>query len=385
MKSHSLRLILAIACFVHIESKAQTTGENTPTYWLDEIVVVADRTQNLLRESTWATSVLTGETLQQLPAKTLADVLRYVPGITFVEKDGSGHVPMAIVRGFFGGGETEYILLTVDGVPVNDLRTGLIEWSQIPVSAIERIEVLRGGASAAYGDAALGAVINIKTRQTAGTRIASTNIAFGQRGERSLNLANQFHFGKHNLKLRASTNNADGFRSHSNWQNNFFNGRYHFGDDQSNAFYFQWDLARLENQDPGPLTEDRISENRNLSNPLFNQDSRRRNKLNAALGYKRHLTESSRFSTDVGVRFLDQDQTRTLLVAPGFGDTQLQKARDLDFWSRMQYQQKLGQFDWLVGLESGFGAYDSEYFDVQDKSILNSAGNGERLRAGLFL
>ena len=89
MKSHNLIFVLAIVCLVHSESKAQTTGENTPTYWLDEVVVVADRTQNLLRESTRATSVLTGETLQQLPAKTLGDALRYVPGLTFVEKDGS--------------------------------------------------------------------------------------------------------------------------------------------------------------------------------------------------------------------------------------------------------------------------------------------------------
>jgi len=88
-----------------------------PRFQLDEMVVVGDRAEGLLRESPWATNVLSHATLQQLPVRNVVEALRYVPGLVFVDKDGSGHLPMAVVRGFFGGGETEYILLTVDGVP----------------------------------------------------------------------------------------------------------------------------------------------------------------------------------------------------------------------------------------------------------------------------
>ncbi len=52
----------------------------------------------------------------------------------------------------------------LDGQPLNDAYTGGIEWGTLPVSNIERIEVVRGGASALYGGNAMGGVINIITR-----------------------------------------------------------------------------------------------------------------------------------------------------------------------------------------------------------------------------
>ncbi len=144
--------------------RAQTDSVPTVSFRLDEIIVVAHRTPTLLRESVAATSVLTRSDIEGLHARNLWEILQHVPGLTFVERDGAGQLPMAVARGFFGGGETSYVLLTIDGTPANDTRTGLAEWSQIPVSAIERIEVLRGSASVVYGDAALGAVVHVMTR-----------------------------------------------------------------------------------------------------------------------------------------------------------------------------------------------------------------------------
>jgi outer membrane cobalamin receptor len=385
MKPTKYSALLIVACFTSFQAWSQTTDVDLPSYWLDEVVVVADRVQNRLHESAWATSVLTAEALRQIPAKTLGDALRHIPGITFVEKDGSGHLSMAIVRGFFGGGETEYILLTVDGVPTNDLRTGLAEWSQIPVSEIERIEVLRGGASAVYGDAALGAVINIKTRDSESGKHGGANLAFGQRSERSLNVTNAFRLGKHRVRMGVSNNRSDGFRSHSNWENNVLKGRYDLGAESAKSIYVQWNLARLENQDPGPLMTDQIAGDRTRSNALFALDKRRRDRLDATVGFQTRFSSTSKLKVDLGMKLLNQDQTRTLLVAPSFGDTQFQSERNSTFWSRWQYQQQTSNFSWLAGLDAEFGTYDSKYFDVQNREILNSLGSGDRLRAGLYV
>ena len=184
-----------------------------PRFQLDEMVVVGDRAEGLLRESPWATNVLSHATLQQLPVRNVVEALRYVPGLVFVDKDGSGHLPMAVVRGFFGGGETEYILLTVDGVPPNDVRTGLADWSRIPLAAIEKIEVLRGGGSAVYGDAALGAVVNIVTRRQKPERPFSATLEQGQYGDRRAHLTYQKRSDRHGIRLTARMDEADGFRT----------------------------------------------------------------------------------------------------------------------------------------------------------------------------
>ena len=80
---------------------------------------------------------MTALELSTLPLNNLVDAISYLPGITFVNQDASGYMPMAIVRGFYGGGEAEYLLLNIDGIPANDLNTGLINWNLVSVSDIK--------------------------------------------------------------------------------------------------------------------------------------------------------------------------------------------------------------------------------------------------------
>lgn len=371
--------------FINVaDSVSQTVTEDVPIYWLDEIVVVSDRTDVLLRESTWATSVISRSSLQQLSVRNLAEVLRYVPGLTFVEKDGSGHIPMAIVRGFFGGGETEYILLLVDGIPINDLRTGLAEWSQIPLSSIERIEILRGGSSAVYGDAALGAVVNVITNTSNEAKAFSSSLILGQQEERYLDISYKTRFRKHLLHLRASGNEADGFRAHSDWKNIFLNGRHDLAFQSPGSFYFNWVLQRLENNDPGPLTPEQISENRQQNNSFFDQDHRRRDHLQVSLGFRNPSEEINRLSADFGFQKIDQEQTRSLLLTPNFADTQFHDENNFSLWTRLQYKQGSEASFLVSGIDAEYGTYDSKYFDQRNKNSMLSQGNGNSIKVGLY-
>src|SRR5688572_20354273 len=117
------------------------------THQLDATIVIAHRIPLDLRASTAAVSVITRADLDRTQARTLPDALRFIPGLRFTSLDGGGSLPVASARGFFGGGENEYVLLLVDGIPVNTPRTTLAEWMSIPVATIERIEVFRGSGS----------------------------------------------------------------------------------------------------------------------------------------------------------------------------------------------------------------------------------------------
>jgi iron complex outermembrane receptor protein len=57
------------------------------------------------------------------------------------------------------------VLVTMDGVPIYTGDTGEIIWEQIPITDIERIEVIKGPASSLYGTSAIGGVVNIITRK----------------------------------------------------------------------------------------------------------------------------------------------------------------------------------------------------------------------------
>ena len=82
---------------------------------------------------------------------------------------------MVSTRGFFGGGEADYVLLLIDGVRVGHGDTGLIDWSAFPLSAVRRVEVLRGPGASVYGDAAMGGVVQLFTdRQPARGQLSGT-------------------------------------------------------------------------------------------------------------------------------------------------------------------------------------------------------------------
>jgi iron complex outermembrane receptor protein len=387
MKFKPISLVLLNLLFplAGVNVFAQSPKEDKPDYALDAIVVVANRIQNPLLESTTATSVLDSLTLKQLPVRNLAEALQYVPGLTFVDKDGSGNAPIPIVRGFYGGGETEYILLTVDGIPVNDIRSGLADWSQIPISSIKRIEVLRGAGSAVYGDAALGAVVNIVTFESDQQKALSTNLLIGQENKASADVSYQAHFGNQALHLNAYANQSNGFRSHSQWKNIFLKGRYEYEYTSRNLLYAYWNVQRLLQDDPGPLTPGQIAADRKMSNPLFKNDYRHRNSFEIHFGLKNSFEGSNRFSADFGLRMINQKKVRTLLLTPDFGDTQFHNDKNTSFWMRSQYLHTLKSFSFIVGIDADYGEYDSQYFEHQNKDELLSEGFGNRFKAGLYL
>ncbi len=143
---------------------AQQRPPDTMRVDLGEIVVTSERFNKQLSESTSAIATIGRHDLERLPSKTLTDVIALLPGIGFISRDGDGRDGLVTVRGFYGGGDVEYLVVLVDGLPFNDSETGLIAWESIPTANIERIELLRGGSSSLYGDAAIGGVLNIITR-----------------------------------------------------------------------------------------------------------------------------------------------------------------------------------------------------------------------------
>lgn len=128
-----------------------------PVATADEMVVTATRSPGGLGDSPVATTVIDRADLEGSGADTLAEVLERQPG-------------MQVVRSYRGSGlrlnglDADYVLILIDGQPVQGRVGGAIDLSRFPVERIERVEVVRGAASALYGADAIGGVVNIVTR-----------------------------------------------------------------------------------------------------------------------------------------------------------------------------------------------------------------------------
>jgi outer membrane receptor protein involved in Fe transport len=133
----------------------------------EEVIVTAGRTGTRLGDTAERVVVLGRADIDSSAALTLDDTLRQVPGFTLFRRSGSRAANPtsqgASLRGVGPSGASRTLVL-LDGVPLNDAFGGWVYWSRVPRAAIERVEVLEGGASDLYGSAALGGVVQAFSR-----------------------------------------------------------------------------------------------------------------------------------------------------------------------------------------------------------------------------
>lgn len=135
-----------------------------------EIVVTATRSERPLADVPASISVVDAAQIAGTPAKTLDDVLRRVPSIDLPVAASYQLHPTALNVSMRGLGGIRALVL-LDGVPLNDPFFGYIQWSQVPIESVERVEVVRGGGATLWGNYAMGGVINILTRPPAKTEL----------------------------------------------------------------------------------------------------------------------------------------------------------------------------------------------------------------------
>jgi len=131
-------------------------------YTLEEIVVTATKTEKEIEDVPGSVTVISEKEMELRNMDTVDDALSEVKGIFTKRNKGLMDSTSSVsMRGFKGN---QYTLVLLDGQPLNDAYTGGIEWGSLPVNDIDRIEVIRGAASALYGGNAMGGVINIITK-----------------------------------------------------------------------------------------------------------------------------------------------------------------------------------------------------------------------------
>jgi len=128
------------------------------------VVVTASRIAETADEALASVTVITREELERRQVNTLAEALTGLAGVNSVSNGGRGTLSSLFVRGT----ESNHVLVLVDGVRIGRLSAGTAAFEQIPVSQIERIELVRGPRSSLYGSDAIGGVIQIFTRKGEG-------------------------------------------------------------------------------------------------------------------------------------------------------------------------------------------------------------------------
>ena len=130
---------------------------------LKETVVTASRVATRTDELVSDVVVINRADIEKQAGRTLPEILARVPGVQFSSNGGLGKTSSVNIR----GSEARHTILLIDGVRYGSATTGTPNWDNIPVDMIERIEILKGPASALYGSEAVGGVVQIFMRKGA--------------------------------------------------------------------------------------------------------------------------------------------------------------------------------------------------------------------------
>ncbi|MDH0143193.1 TonB-dependent receptor domain-containing protein [Aquipseudomonas alcaligenes] len=130
---------------------------------LPETLISANRDVQQRDASSTASTVFTRADIERLQPASVSDLLRRVPGVQ-VTDNGAGSLASLYIRGT----KSAQSLLLVDGMRIASASSGDSNLQFLNVDQIERVEVLRGPRSAVYGADAIGGVVQIFTRRSAG-------------------------------------------------------------------------------------------------------------------------------------------------------------------------------------------------------------------------
>ncbi|SFM10573.1 TonB-dependent receptor plug domain-containing protein [Pelosinus propionicus] len=180
--------VLGSALLLYIPNVHAAEAEEQEEYSFDQVVVTATKTPVKVFEANANMTVITRDEIEKNHYHDLVEVLRDVPGVAVYNYGGG--VGYEETNGLRINGAKEIVVL-VDGIKVNAATSGPFPFGAYSaLENIERIEVLKGSASALYGSDAKGGVINIITRK-AERNSTSLTLTGGSNGKESYSLLNQ--------------------------------------------------------------------------------------------------------------------------------------------------------------------------------------------------
>lgn len=228
---------------------------------LEPVVITATRSPLAASRVLADVSVLDRDAIDRSGATSLADVLQRLPGIEISRNGGGAGTTSLYLR----GGETRHTAVYVDGLRVDSQATGGAAWEGLPLDQVERIEVLRGPAAAAYGSDAVAGVVQVFTRRGREGLQAGASLALGsQRSvvaqaslagaaagvDYALSLANG-HSDGYNARPIASANPDD-----DGWRRRSAQGRLGWAFLPGQRLEVAALVSRQESQYDGSLTQD---------------------------------------------------------------------------------------------------------------------------------
>lgn len=200
-KAYSLLIRLSFLC----------SPAYSDTLPVTEAFVTLTRTALSVQDLPTNTEIISAQDLKRFNAADAGEAVRHATSVQTLPLGGSGSLATVRIR----GSVSSQTLLLIDGRPASGYALGPADFSEIPAESIDRIEIVRGGASALYGPNAMGGVINVITKRSAGKTTADVQTRFSSYGKEELRFNAGSQYDGIDYFVYGNQQRDSGFRTHS--------------------------------------------------------------------------------------------------------------------------------------------------------------------------
>jgi len=279
------------------------TAENTNTVNGNRIVVTATRSASDVQTVPANPTVITSQDIERGHYTSVPEALQKKAGVFFRNFADNPSMASIDLRGFGGDNPHGKVLVLLNGRKLNRPDMATINWAQIPMQAVERIEVIRGPNSVLYGDHAVGGTINIITKEGFDKPETSIQASIGSYETYNQNLVTSGNLNGLNYVASVGHQSGDGYRDRSAYDTSSGSLRLSGNINDRLSAYAELSTVKEQHQLPGDLTIAQVQQNRKQSVNPADSASEKYYSFNA--GIEALLTDEMIFNLDAGASTKD--------------------------------------------------------------------------------
>lgn len=309
-------------------SKAEEEEIKKPLVTLEEVVVTATRDAREIRKIPANITVIKSDDIKKSGATSLVDVLEKLAGIHFTTFSGNPSQAEIDMRGFGQNGHGR-VLILLDGRRLNRPDMASINWLQIPINNVEKIEVVSGANSVLYGDHAVAGVINIITKRGEGKPEVSVSGIIGEDALHDVRVGLTGSKDRLSYACSGEIQETNGWRERTAFSSK--GAGFNIGYDLSDFFNISLggSLNKVDYEMPGNLTKSEMEKNRKQFQPArparwtqaHDNDESLDEYYNVNLGLE--MISADLGSFDVNFLYGLKDITSSMDSFPSYRDTEI--------------------------------------------------------------
>lgn len=242
--------------------KTSTLADSTNPVLLPGIVVEANRVPLTLFQIPTAAHIIYLDDHKRHSLSSVGELAGRMPGLRSYSTGNVWGQRDVDVRGFYGAGQAQYLLVTYDGIPLNNISSGLVNFNDLELADIGRVESIGGPVSAQYGDFGFGGMLALYSNRGPAAPLPKLTIISGSDDAFGLNAQMTREVGSWRLFGSASRRTNQGWRKHSKLESQklFMKATNSFG--ERNSLGIIVSIGKSEEENPGAMTAATMAEDR---------------------------------------------------------------------------------------------------------------------------